>query len=236
MDCPQIRRLRLPCAYPPPHGDLMRQHRRTRPRQGWAAPAGALVGWAATCAVVGGFTTRSVATFLACVGSAAWAALFVWRRDQRRRRDRDADEHLQLLRDRTYQPGVRLLAVIGTDWANPAGQAAVTVDVNTGGFGTEWFPLAMLPHGSMVLVSGEVRALRLLDWMPPNEVQAAHRHHLNDARRRHRAHRDRSWRRRRALIAEIESVLRPPGDTPPEGTARFAHPGDRDPHRSKETP
>lgn len=209
----------------------------TRPRPGWAAPAGALVGWAVTCAVVGGFTTRTVAASLACAGLAAWAGQSVWQRDLRRRHDRDAYEHLQLLRDRTCQPEVRLLAVIGTDWANPAGQAALTVEVNTGSAGTLWFPLAMFPHGSMVLVySGVGAAPGLLDWMPPGEVEAAHRHHLNEARRRRRAHRDQSWRRRRALIAEIESVLRLPGDTAIPGTPGPAIPTQREHNSPKGTP
>lgn len=228
VDCPQIRPLYLPCAYPPPHGDVMIPHRRSRPRPGWAAPACAVVGWAVTCAVVGGFTTRTLAAILACAGIAVWAGLFVWQRDLRRREDRDAYEHLRLLRDRTCQPGVRLLAVIGTDWANPAGQAAVTVDVNTGRAGAEWFPLAMFAHGSMVLVSSEVGAApRLHDWMPPGEVEAAHRHHLNEAGRRRRAHRGRSWRRRRALIAEIEAVLRRPVDDTRPGTPDAGSPTDR---------
>lgn len=235
MDCPQIRRLYLPCAYPPPHGDVMRSNRITRPRLGRVTPVAVFAGWAATCAVVGAFTTQIVTIAMACAGMAAWAALLAWQRDLRLRRDRDAYDHLQLIRDRTCQPEVRLLAVIGTDWANPAGQAAVTVEVNTGSLGTEWFPLAMLPHGSMVLVSGGVRAPRLLDWMPPGEVQAAHRHHLNEARRR-RAHRGRSWRRRRALMAEIESVLRLRSDAATPGTPRSANPTQREHNRPKGTP
>lgn len=214
----------------------MRGRQRTRQWSGWAAPAAALVGWAATCAVVGGFTTRTVAAILACAGVAVWAGLFAWHRDQRRRHDRDAYEHLQLLRDRTCQPEVRLLAVIGTDWANPAGQAAVTIDVNTGSAGTEWFPLAAFPHGSMVLVSGEVGTPQLLDWMPPIEVEAAHRHHLNEGRRRRRAHRGRSWCRRRALIAEIETALRQPGAGATPDTPTAANPTDRERHKWKGTP
>ncbi len=208
----------------------------TRPRPGWAAPTAALGGWAATCAVVGGLTTRAVAAILACAGIAAWAALFVWQGDLRRRHDRDAYQHLQLLRDRTCQPGVRLLAIIGTDWANPAGQAAVTVDVNTGSFGTEWFPMAMLPHGSMVLVSSGVRALRLLDWIPPGEVQAAHRHRTNQARRASSAHRWQSRRRRHSLISEIEAVLRRPVDETTPGTHVAANPTDQVHHPWKGTP
>lgn len=214
----------------------MRGHQRTRQWSGWAAPAAALVGWGATCAVVGRFTTRTVSALLGCAGIAAWAGLCAWHRDQRRRHDRDAYEHLQLLRDRTCQPAVRLLAVIGTDWANPAGQAAVTIDVNTGSAGTEWFPLAMFPHGSMVLVSGEVGAPRPLDWMPPSEVEAAHRNRRRQRRRSSLAHRRGIRRRRRALIAEIETALRQPGAGTTPDTPTAANPTDREHHKWKATP
>ena len=205
----------------------------TRPRPSGAASAGALVGWALTCAMVGGFTTRTVAAILACAGMAAWAGLFLWPRDQRRRRDRDAYEHLQLLRDRTCQPAVRLLAVIGTDWANPAGQAAVTVEVNTGSVGKEWFAMAQFPHGSMVLLSSKGEARLLLDWMPPSEVQAAHRHRVSQARSSSCAHRPRVRRRRRAFIAEVEALLRKADN---DGTPEAANPTHREHNPREGTP
>lgn len=214
----------------------MRGRQRTRQWSGWAAPAAALVGWAAACAAAGGFTNRTVAAILGCAGTAAWAGLFAWQRDQRRRRDCDAYEHLQLLRDRTVQPGVRLLAVVGTDWVNDAGQAAVTVEVSTGRTGAEWFPLAAFPHGSLVLVSAEVGAPRLLDWMPPQEVQAAHRNRRRQGRGSSVAHRRGIRRRRRALIAEIETALRQPGAGTTPDTPTAANPTDRKRHKWKETP
>lgn len=203
---------------------------------GWAMSVIALVGWAVTCVVAGVVATRMVAIALALAGTVAWAGLLVWQRARRRRRDRDAHERLQLLRDRTCEPGVRLLAVIGTDWANGAGQAAVTVEVNTGAAGTEWFPLAMLPHGSMVLVTSEAGAPRLLDWMSPGEVQAAHRHRQGEAGGGSSVNRSRSWRRQRSLIAEIETALRQHGDATTPGIALRAHRVECDSDRWKETP
>ena len=167
---------------------------------------------------------------------ALWLALGIWRRVQRPRRDRDAHDRLQLLLDRTCLPDVHLVAVVATEWVNPAGQAATTVDVKDGRAGCHWFPLACFPLGSLVLINQDATNPRMLDWMPPDEVQAAHRHRARHGRRRHRqlAPRASSRRQSRRLVAEVEDALRRSSATAVDGPTRDVatdhpreHPHDR---------
>lgn len=152
----------------------------------------------------------AVAAVAGFVGSAAWISSAVFRRVRRPRRDRDAHERLELLRDRTCLPDVTLVAVIGTEWASHGGQAASIVDVRTGLAGTQWFPLACFPPGSLILCCPGATGLQVLDWMPPAEVQAAHRHQAGRAHHGRRPPSTRSWAHSspRRLHAEIQHALR----------------------------
>lgn len=145
---------------------------------------------------------------------AAIAVLTGWRHVVRLRRDRDAHERLQLLLDRTCVPDVHLLAVVASVWTTPAGQVADTVDIATGTSQRVWFPLACLPQGAFVLVRSQPEQVLVLDWMPPAEVQAAHRRRASRQQQRVLAGR-RSRRGRRQLVAEVEHALRRAGGVGP---------------------
>ena len=150
---------------------------------------------------------------------AAIAVLASWRHVVRLRRDRDAHERLQLLLDRTCVPDVHLLAVVASAWTTPAGQVADTVDVATGMSQCVWFPLACLPRGAFVLVRSQPNQVLVLDWMPPAEVQAAHRRRASRQQQGVLAGR-RSRRGRRQLVAEVEHALRRAGGKGPVDPSR----------------
>lgn len=147
------------------------------------------------------------------------AVLASWRHVVRLRRDRDAHERLQLLLDRTCPPDVSLLAVVASVWTTPAGQVADTVDVATGTSQRVWFPLACLPQGAFVLVRYQPDQVQMLDWMPPAEVQAAHRRRASRRQQGLLASR-RSRRGRRQLVAEVEHALRRAGEVGPVDPSR----------------
>jgi hypothetical protein len=142
-----------------------------------------------------------------------------WRHVVRLRRDRDAHERLALLLDRTCVPDVHLLAVVASVWTTPAGQVADTVDVATGTSQCVWFPLACLPQGAFVLVRSQPDQVLLLDWMPPAEVQAAHRRRASRRQQGSLARRL-SRRGRRQLVAEVEHALHRAGGTGPVDPSR----------------
>jgi hypothetical protein len=103
---------------------------------------------------------------------------------------------------------------VASVWATPAGQAADTIDVATGTSQRVWFPLACLPQGAFVLVRSQPDQVLVLDWMPPAEVQAAHRRRASRHQQRVHAGR-RSRRGRRQLVAEVEHALRRAGGIGP---------------------
>ena len=98
--------------------------------------------------------------------------------------DREADDRLQVLVDRTCLPDVHLVEVAATEQVSAAGQLANTIDLATGQGARLWFTQACFPPGSLVLVDDNHDTLRALDWMLPIEVQAAYRHRRRAARSR----------------------------------------------------
>lgn len=102
-------------------------------------------------------------------------------------RDREADDRVQVLVDRTCLPDIQLVEVHATEHVSAAGQRALTIDLATGHTRSLWFPQAHFPVGSLVLVEARADAVRPVDWMLTEELRAAYRHRSNRASGRTRS-------------------------------------------------
>ena len=137
---------------------------------------GAVIG-AALFAWLRGHATEPLLAMLGVLPLAAAGVAIALARDARvRRREREADDRLQLLVDRTCIPDITLLEVVDTQWASGAGQRATTVDVATGAAECMWLAQAHVAQGALILVLRAGQTVTVLDWMPPNELQAAYRY------------------------------------------------------------